>query len=256
MKTVSIRFYEELNDFLDPDKRKKEYSIPFLIKRTVKDLIEGEGVPHVEVDLILVNGNPVDFEYHIRDGDRISVYPEFELIDISPINRLRPEPLRQSMFMVDANLGRLARYLRMLGFDTRFDMNLQDPDIIRVAEEEKRILLTRDLGVLKNGRVVRGYFIRSQDPDRQLREVVQKFHLKGQFKPFTRCIACNGKILPVKKDKLVKRVPGQVLENFNQFYACKECERVYWEGSHHERMLEKIRRLTRDQPDREDNSLV
>jgi uncharacterized protein with PIN domain len=246
MNAVSIRFYEELNDFLDPHKRKKKYEIPFLIKRTVKDLIEGEGVPHVEVDLILVNGNPVDFEYHIRDGDQISVYPEFELIDISPLNRLRPIPLRQTKFIVDANLGRLSRYLRMLGFDTLFDMNLHDPDIIKIAAKEKRIILTRDLGILKNSRVVRGYFIRNQEPDRQLREVVRKFHLKGQFRPFTRCIACNGNILPISKDRIGKRAPAQVLQNFDKFYACSECERVYWEGSHHQRMLEKIQRLTRD----------
>lgn len=253
MKSVSIRFYEELNDFLAPAKRKKEYSVPFLIKRTVKDLIEGEGVPHVEVDLILVNGNPVDFEYHIRNGDRISVYPEFELIDISPINRLRPAPLRKSRFMVDANLGRLARYLRMLGFDTRFDLNLQDEEIIRMAEKEKRILLTRDLGILKNHRVLRGYFIRSQQPDVQLREVVQKFHLKGQFKPFTRCIACNGRILPVIKEQIAGRVPEQIWASFDTFYTCEACERVYWEGSHHQRMLDKIRRLTRESSDRKNN---
>jgi len=250
MKSVSIRFYEELNDFLAPANRKKEYSVPFLIKRTVKDLIEGEGVPHVEVDLILVNGNPVDFDYHIRNGDRISVYPEFELIDISPVNRLRPVPLRRSRFMVDANLGRLSRYLRMLGFDTRFGLNLQDEEIIRMAEKEKRILLTRDLGILKNHRVLRGYFIRSQHPDEQLREVVQKFHLKGQFKPFTRCIACNGKILPVNKSLIAGRVPEQIWASFDTFYTCEACERAYWEGSHHERMLDKIRSLTGESSNR------
>ncbi len=246
MNVVSIRFYEELNDFLDPDKRKKEYEIPFLIKRTVKDLIEGEGVPHVEVDLILVNGISVDFEYHIGDGDRISVYPEFEMIDISEVSRLRPKPLRQTKFIVDANLGRLSRYLRMLGFDTVFDMNLHDPDIILIAGKEKRIILTRDLGILKNSRVVRGYFIRSQEPDQQLREVVNKFHLKGQFRPFTRCIACNGEIKPISKEEILGRVPEQVHNDFEQFYACTHCSRVYWEGSHHQRMLAKIQRLTHD----------
>jgi len=178
---------------------------------------------------------------------------EFELIDISPINRLRPEPLRRSRFMVDANLGRLARYLRMLGFDTRFDLNLQDEEIITMAEKEKRILLTRDLGILKNGRVLRGYFIRSQKPDVQLREVVEKFHLKGQFKPFTRCIACNGKILPVARELITGRVPEQIWNRFHTFYTCKGCERVYWEGSHHQRMLDKIQKLTLDPPNREND---
>jgi uncharacterized protein with PIN domain/sulfur carrier protein ThiS len=246
MHAVSIRFYEELNDFLDPEKRKKEYQVPFMIKRTVKDLIEGEGVPHVEVDLILVNSEPVGFDHHVREGDRISVYPEFELIDISPVNRLRPKPLRQTRFIVDANLGRLSRYLRMLGFDTRFDMNLHDEDIIRIATEEKRIILTRDLGILKNSRVNRGYFIRSQQPDLQLREVIGKFDLKGKFKPFSRCIACNGEILPIVKEKIVGRVPEQVKTNFEDFFQCAVCDRIYWEGSHHQRMLEKIDRLMKD----------
>jgi hypothetical protein len=240
---VSIRFYEELNDFLDPDKQKKEYGITFPVKRTVKDIIEGEGVPHVEIDLILVNGNPVGFNHHVRNGDRISVYPEFELLDISPLNRLRPVPLRRSRFIVDANLGRLARYLRMTGFDTHFDTGLEDPEIIRIADQEKRIILTRDIGILKNGAVLRGYYLRSQYPEEQIREVVKKFHLKGQFEPFSRCIACNGKILPVSKNNVLDRIPPRVGDLFDEFFICKLCGRVYWKGSHHQRMLEMIERL-------------
>ncbi|MBS0000462.1 MAG: Mut7-C ubiquitin/RNAse domain-containing protein [Cyclobacteriaceae bacterium] len=243
MNSVSIRFYEELNDFLHFSKRKIEYRITFELKRTVKDLIEGEGVPHVEVDLILVNGRSVNFDYHIEDDDRISVYPEFELLDISPIYRLRPEPLRQSRFIVDANLGRLARYLRMTGFDTLFDINLNDGDIIRIADQHKKIILTRDVGILKNGKVSRGYFLRSQQPDRQLMEVIHKFDLKRQIKPFTRCIACNGKILSVKKEDIQDQLPEQIKSDFNEFFRCNQCGRVYWKGSHHQRMLEKISRL-------------
>jgi len=243
---ITIRFYEELNDFLDLNKRKKEYQIAFPIKRTVKDIIEGEGVPHVEIDLILVNGTPVGFDHHVRDGDHLSVYPEFELLDISPINRLRPKPLRQTRFIIDANLGRLSRYLRMLGFDTRFDINLEDADIIRIATEEKRIILTRDLGILKNGQVTRGYFIRNQQPDQQLSEVIRKFNLKGQFKPFSRCIACNGKILHVTKNRILDRIPVQVQLLFDEFFQCNVCGRVYWKGSHHQRMLEKIDSLIKE----------
>ena len=243
---ITVRFYEELNDFLDLNKRRKEYQIAFPIKRTVKDIIEGEGVPHVEIDLILVNGTPVGFDHHVRDGDHLSVYPVFELLDISPINRLRPKPLRQTRFIIDANLGRLSRYLRMLGFDTRFDINLEDADIIRIAAEEKRIILTRDLGILKNGQVTRGYFIRNQQPDQQLSEVIRKFNLKGQFKPFSRCIACNGKILQVRKNRILDRIPGQIQMLFDEFFQCNVCGRVYWKGSHHQRMLEKIDSLIKE----------
>lgn len=246
MSFISIRFYEELNDFLDPPKRKKDYQIAIPVKRTVKDIVEGEGVPHVEIDLILVNGNPVRFDHHVHDGDRISVYPEFELLDISPVIRLRPEPLRQTRFIIDANLGRLSRYLRMLGFDTLFDMNLGDEDIIRIAGEDKRIILTRDLGILKNGKVRRGYFIRNQQPDQQLKEVTRKFNLKGQIKPFSRCIACNGKILQIPKIKILDQVPEQVYLLFEEFFQCNQCLRVYWKGSHHQRMLQKIERLLKE----------
>ena len=243
MNSALIRFYEELNDFLDQSRKKREYRIQFELKRTVKDIIEGEGVPHTEVDLILVNGNPVGFDHHIVDGDRISVYPEFELLDISPVARLRPEPLRQTRFIADANLGRLARYLRMTGFDTRFDINLDDEEIIRIAREEKRIILTRDIGMLKNGKVSRGYFIRSQQPDRQLAEVVKKFDLKKKFMPFTRCIACNGSIIPVNREEIMDRLPQQIQSDFLEFFCCDHCGRVYWKGSHYQRMLEKIGRL-------------
>jgi len=246
MSFISIRFYEELNDFLDPPKRKKDYQIAIPVKRTVKDIVEGEGVPHVEIDLILVNGNPVRFDHHVHDGDRISVYPEFELLDISPVIRLRPEPLRQTRFIIDANLGRLSRYLRMLGFDTLFDMNLGDEDIIRIAGEDKRIILTRDLGILKNSKVRRGYFIRNQQPDQQLKEVTRKFNLKGQIKPFSRCIACNGKILQIPKIKILDQVPEQVYLLFEEFFQCNQCLRVYWKGSHHQRMLQKIERLLKE----------
>jgi uncharacterized protein with PIN domain len=243
MNSVYIRFYEELNDFLDISRRKKEYRVFFELKRTVKDLIEGEGVPHVEVDLILVNGASVGFDFHISDGDRISVYPEFELLDISPVTRLRPEPLRQTRFIADANLGRLARYLRMTGFDTLFDINLDDGDIIRIAQEEKRIILTRDIGILKNSKVSRGYFIRNQQPEWQLAEVVKKFDLKRQFMPFIRCIACNGNILPVSREEVLDQLPEQVQSDFREFFRCDHCGRVYWKGSHYERMREKIGRL-------------
>lgn len=246
MKSVSIRFYEELNDFLDPDKRKKGYPVRSLIRRTVKDLIEGEGVPHVEVDLILVNGNPVGFDYHIRDGDYISVYPEFELLDISSINRLRPEPLRETRFIVDANLGRLSRYLRMLGFDAHYDVNLSDEDIIRMAVKNKMIILTRDLGILKHSKVSRGYFVRNQQPRQQIREVVRKFSLERKFNPFSRCIACNGQIKSVAKDQIIDLIPPKVNDDFDEFYQCADCGRVYWKGSHYESMLKKIEELANE----------
>ncbi len=243
-KSVTIRFYQELNDFLPEKKKEKPYKINFSGKNTIKDLIEAEGVPHVEIDLILVNGISVDFKYYPQKDDRISVYPEFELLDISPITRLRPLPLRTTRFIADANLSRLSRYLRMLGFDTRFDSNSDDPEIIDIAAIEKRIILTRDLGLLKNSKARRGYFIRSQIPDKQIREVVQKFSLKNSCKPFTRCIACNGEIYPANKKDIIDLLPDQTAKAFVEFFQCRNCKRIYWKGSHYEKMLAKVEYLT------------
>ena len=120
MHKATFRFYEELNDFLPKEKRKKRFEHNFIDRASVKDVIESFGVPHTEVDLIIVNGESKNFSYIINDGDDISVYPVFESIDISNLQKLRPEPLREPKFILDVHLGTLARYLRMLGFDTNY----------------------------------------------------------------------------------------------------------------------------------------
>jgi len=242
-KHITIRFYEELNDFLPRNKRKITYNLSFFGSPTIKDIIESQGVPHTEIDLILVNGVSVDFEYHIKPLDRISVYPEFELLDITPIVKLRPKALRTSRFIADAHLGKLSRFLRMLGFDTIYRNDLLDEEIIMQSLQEKRIILTRDLGILKNGRVNRGYFIRDQNPFKQCREVIQKFSLKHQISPFSRCIECNGLLKKVDKKLLKAEVPEKAYQYFNEFYQCKDCHNFYWKGSHYEGMLKTVEKL-------------
>ncbi|MEK7405630.1 MAG: Mut7-C RNAse domain-containing protein, partial [Acidobacteriota bacterium] len=149
MNVAHFRFYGELNDFLSPERRMTAFPHSFELPAPVKDMIEGLGVPHTEVDLILANGESVDFSYVVRDGDRISVYPVFESLDITPLLRLRERPLRQPRFVLDAHLGKLAAYLRMLGFDTLYRNDYQDPELVALAARDKRILLTRDVGLLK-----------------------------------------------------------------------------------------------------------
>src|SRR5690606_7142812 len=142
---------------------------------SVKDAIQALGIPHTEVDLILSNGSPVDFTYHLQAGDRIAVYPVFESFDISAVSPLRRKPLRDLKFVLDAHLGKLSHYLRMLGFDARYDNQFTDQEIIRISREEKRIILTSDLEILKNNAVTHGYYLKSQDPREQIREVVRRF---------------------------------------------------------------------------------
>lgn len=244
---VEIRFYAELNDFLAPERRQRDVRYGFDVAPSVKDAIEALGVPHTEVDLILANGVSVDFGYRLADGDRISVYPVFEAIDVTGVARLRPAPLRRVSFVADTHLGTLARYLRLVGFDTRFRSDWTDEELAGVSVAEGRILLTRDRGLLKRRVVTHGLYIRSEEPEQQLIDVVRRLHLLGQLRPFSRCMACNGVIEPVEGAAVAERLEPRTRREFDRFSRCLDCGRVYWEGSHHRRLVaivEHVRQLS------------
>jgi uncharacterized protein len=231
-----FRFYAELNDFLAPGRRTGSFEHAFVDKATVKDMIESFGVPHTEVDLILVNGESVDFRYVVRDGDSISVYPVFEGLDITSLVRVRPEPLRDPRFVLDTHLGRLAGYLRMMGFDTLYHREAGDADLARTSRDERRILLTRDRGLLKRGMVTHGYYVRETAVRRQIAEVLRRFDLSGAVRPLVRCLRCNSVLEPVAKERVLDRVPPRAAELFDEFLLCPGCGRVYWQGGHYRRM--------------------
>lgn len=233
---VWFRFYEELNDFLPSYRKKVSFAYTFKGTPSVKDAIESLGVPHSEVDLIIVNSSPVDFSYKLEKGDIISVYPVFESIDISSTGRLRPKPLRNTRFIIDVHLGKLTKYLRLLGFDCSFDEHMGDNEIIAVSLQEKRIILTRDRNLLKHRQVTHGYWVRSQKPKKQLEEVISRFDLKNSSKPFTRCMECNNKLAWVDKNDVLLNLQSKTREYYNNFWKCPGCGRVYWEGSHFESM--------------------
>ena len=248
-KRAYLRFYEELNDFLPEAQRYSTIEQPFELSPSVKDVIEGSGVPHTEIDLIIVNGESVDFTHRVVDGDRVSVYPMFESLDISPVVRLRPEPLRVPRFSVDANLGRLARFLRLLGFDTRYDPESSDLELAESSQADGRLLLTRDIGLLKRRTITHGYFVRAVEPRAQVTEVLARFHLAGAARPFSRCTWCNGDLAPIDKELVADRVPRGSLERFEEFRACEVCGRIYWEGSHIERAARFIEEVLREASD-------
>lgn len=185
-KLASFRFYEELNDFLDPADRGKLVAYRFDGVPAIKDPIETLGVPHSEVDLILVDGASVGFDYRLRNQDRVAVYPVFESFDITSLQRLRANPLRVTRFVVDVNLGKLARRLRMLGFDTVYGNRLEDRQIVDIARRDRRIILTRDRRLLFRKAVTHGYWVRSDDPGTQLMEVVERLDLAAQASPLRR----------------------------------------------------------------------
>ncbi len=248
---LNLRFYQELNDFLAVDQRETRFNVELKSPRSVKDLIESIGVPHTEVDLIIVNGESVGFNYVVKEGDHISVYPVFtsQLIseetslEISPLRHCQPKLMHDARFVLDVHLGRLASYLRMLGFDTRYRNDYDDPSLARISVEDDRILLTCDRQLLMRKQVSHGYFVRSREPQQQLTEILTHFDLVNKQKPFSRCMRCNGKIHPVEKQGIAERLSDATKKYYDEFYICEDCENLYWKGSHYLKMQKKIEKL-------------
>ena len=236
---AEFRFYEELNDFLKPEQRKRTVAYRFAGHPGIKDPIEALGVPHVEVELIVVNGESVGFDYRLQNGDRVAVYPVFESFDVAPAVKLREKPLRKIAFVVDVNLGRLARLLRLLGFDALFSNAYADDEIMAISEAQGRIVLTRDRRLLHAKAVTHGYWVRSVWPRRQVDEVMRRFDLANLVRPFSRCADCNGQIEPVAKAAIADRLEPKTKKYFDKFYRCPDCGKIYWEGSHVDRLRER-----------------
>lgn len=240
---VTVRAYAEFNDFLEADSRGRAVRRPVQSHQTVKDVLEATGIPHTEIDLILVNGDPVSFEHRPAVGDRIAVYPMFEALDIGSTARLRPEPLRHPRFVVDVNLGRLARLLRVLGFDVWWSSAADDQTLADISLDQQRILLTRDRGLLKRRTITHGLFVHSQHPEEQTLEVLRRLDLRRRIKPFTRCVRCNGQLAAVAKDEVIDQLEPLTRRYYDEFSQCPECGRIYWAGSHFEKLSRLVDRL-------------
>jgi uncharacterized protein len=243
---VTVRAYAELNDFLKPEARGATLRRPFRTHQTVKDVLEAMGIPHTEVDLILVNGDAKNFDHRPTIGDRIAAYPVFEAFDIGSTTRLRPVPLRNPRFVVDVNLGRLARLLRLLGFDVWWSSDAQDQTLVDISLAEQRILLTRDRPLLKRRALTHGLFIRSENGEEQIVEILRRLHLRHRLAPFTRCVRCNGTLAAVTKGEVVDRLQPLTRRYYDDFSRCTGCGQIYWRGSHHARLVRLVESL-RDQ---------
>jgi uncharacterized protein with PIN domain len=241
-----FRFYEELNDFLPASRRKRRFLHTFTRRASIKDMIEALGVPHTEIEVILVNGESVDFSRVVSDGDDISVYPMFESLDVRPLLRLRPEPLRRPRFVLDTHLGRLARYLRLLGFDCLYRNDSHDDELARLSSEQQRTLLTRDRILLQRRIITRGYFVRAVQPRQQAVEVLRRFDLSGDLHPLSRCIRCNGLLEDTEKDAIRARLEPKTRRYYRRFRICPDCGQIYWRGSHFGKMTRLIESLTTD----------
>lgn len=244
---ASFRFFAELTDFLPEVVEAGRLTRSFDGSPSVKDQIEACGVPHTEVDLILADGRSVSFAYRLADGDTISVYPVFESFDIAAVTKVRPAPLRETRFVIDINLGKLARYLRLLGFDSVCDGSYDDRDLVDISVRDRRILLTKDRALLKHAVVTHGYFVREINPRTQIIEVVRRFDLVDSIDPFARCMECNGEIVTVDKGVIEEQLQPLTRRYFDGFRRCAGCSRIYWRGSHYPRLAQIVDEVATNQ---------
>jgi uncharacterized protein with PIN domain len=238
MMTAAFTFHGTLNDFLPRHRRNTTFEHVFDWKASVKDMLESFGPPHPEFELITANGASVGFDHIVQPDDAIHIYPysDAETVDVTPKIVLRPPYSGRPRFVLDQHLGRTAAYLRMMGFDTLYRNDYDDEELAQVSDTEQRILLTRDIGLLKRGRVMYGYFVRNTSSVLSLKEITERFHLAVLAAPFDFCMKCNGVVLPVDKALILDRLKPETAASFELFHQCQSCGQVYWKGSHHEKM--------------------
>ena len=237
---IRLTFHGDLSFFLKPKTSRIERQ---LSERTsVKDVIEACGVPHTEMDLILVNGEPVDFGAILTQDVVIDVYPPNETS--SPLfreDRLQVRDIER--FVADGHLGKLVRDLRLLGIDVTYDPAAEDRQLVRTASDEDRALLTRDRRLLMHAAVRHGYYLRSQDPPEQTVEVLRRFNLGTALTPFSRCLRCNALLEPAKKDEVLDQLEPLTRIYYEQFRRCRGCGQVYWSGSHFDKLRARVEEI-------------
>jgi uncharacterized protein len=244
-------FHDGLKDFLAASNEAAspgpiEISYPVTRRASVKDVIEALGPPHTEVGSILVDGEDTGFHHILEPGQEVHVHPIPHPFDVLSPTPLRPDPLHRIAFAVDANVGKLARLLRLLGFDATADRGWNDSDLADIADTttgEGRIVLSKDRGLLKRSKIVFARYIRAIHPEDQLIEVLSFFALAPPYKPFSRCLLCNEPLTPIAKATILHRLEPLTIKYFHTFHTCPSCNRIYWPGSHHDRLLERLERM-------------
>lgn len=233
MPQALFRLYGSLEDFLPARQRGTVITVTFRGPQSVKHMLESLDVPHPEIGQVYANGHPASLNDLVRPGDFIEAYP-------TPNGHPDTNEIR---FALDGHLGRLAAYLRLLGFDTWYQPQVDDPDLAQRAAAEARILLTRDRDLLKRKIVRYGYWVRHLEPEAQLREVVERFALREHVRPFRRCLACNGLLEPVPKAEIAHLLQPLTKQYFDEFHRCRQCGRIYWQGSHYQRLERLVQRI-------------
>jgi uncharacterized protein with PIN domain len=242
--TVRINLHGDLSFFIRPEARGRCIERILREKTSVKDVIEGSGVPHPEIDLILVNEQPVDFDYPITNDATLELYPVKTRFPDFKDKRLQVTNTRR--FVVDGHLGTLARDLRLLGFDVAYDSQAADQRLLDIMEHEDRALLTRDRRLLMHGVVKTGYYPRSQNADEQTVEVIRRFDLLNSPAPFTRCLRCNALLQDVSKTEVIERLEPLTKIYYDKFRRCTGCGHIYWPGSHFSKLQERLQQIRAD----------
>ncbi len=223
---AELIFHGDLEDLVDSSKK----VVYFKEVNTVKNIIESTGVPHTEFGKVVLDNMEVEFGLKIEFDCKLQVYPK----DEPRLDELEPK------FISDVHLGILSKYLRFLGFDTLYSNDYSDQEIVAIANDEKRIILTKDRGILKRKLVEDGYLVRSVDSFEQLEEVLRVYALRGKEKLFSRCSVCNGDVVAVDKNYVFEQLDQKTRTYFDEFYSCKRCSKIYWKGSHYTKLLNKI----------------
>jgi uncharacterized protein with PIN domain len=255
MFEVELHFCGDLPGFLPRALREMQPIRRLLSEKTaIKDVIESCGVPHTEVDLIVPmageqrHPRTVGFEFQVDAPIRLQIHPAPAPADLLPaVPRLQ---LREALrFIADGHLGKLARNLRLLGVDTAYERDADDRRLLELMVSEGRALLTRDRRLLMHSIVLQGYCPRSSDPEEQTREVVHRFDLlrhPDRLAPWSRCLRCNGRIEPASKADVLAPLQGEplTLRYYNEFQRCTRCGRIYWPGTHFEKLKARLLRLS------------
>jgi len=244
--SISVIFHPRLRSLLHPSYRQDgRINRKVSPGTSIKDVVESLRVPHTEVGELLVGGNQIGFTYQVLEGACIEVLPLAPPVDPGKPTLLRPEPLTALKFMVDVNVAKLGGLLRMAGIDTISRPELRDSDVAAVAVREGRVLLSRDRGLLKRKTVIHGHLIGSQQPEKQLAEVVYLYGLHDLLQPFSRCMQCNTPLIEVKKSVILDRLEPLTRKYYQAFNLCPSCDKIYWSGSHKERMNQLLAGLSR-----------
>ncbi|MEU3251968.1 Mut7-C RNAse domain-containing protein [Streptomyces sp. NPDC006997] len=201
---------------------------------TLGHVVESLGVPLTEVGALVVDGREVPAAHVPAAGESVTVR------EVTRPQRVPGAPLR---FLLDVHLGTLARRLRLLGVDTAYEStDIGDPALAARSAAEKRVMLSRDRGLLRRRELWAGAFVYSTRPDDQLQDVLARF--APELRPWTRCTACNGLLRAATKEDVADQLKGGTQRSYDVFAQCAECGRAYWKGAHHDQLEAIVTRAT------------